>query len=95
MLIRVLNQRQQIYARNRTIAVALCLLLLVEVCVGGYTISMTSPGTLDSGPPGMNPPCVAVPPDLGWMIEFWVSRVFHETFLWRPYLVSAVVASLL
>ena len=80
MLIRVLSQRPQIYAMNRTIAVALSLFLLVEVCAGGYTISMTSPGSPRSGSPGTNPPCVAVPPALGWMIQFWVSRPLRRYF---------------
>jgi hypothetical protein len=93
--IRMLMRRYQIYGRNRTIAVLLCLLLLIEVCVGGYTISMTSPGSPHSGPPGTNPPCVAVPPALGWMIEFWVSWSCRSIFFSVTYRGFPVITRLL
>jgi hypothetical protein len=55
------------------IGIVLSGILIVEVAVGGYAISTTSPPAPIPGAPGAAPPCGAVMGPIGWLIAFWVS----------------------
>jgi len=47
------------------------LTLAVEVAIGGFSVSTTSPPPV-TGIPGMKPPCGATMGPFGWLLAFWV-----------------------
>ena len=47
------------------------LTLIVEIVIGGFAASTTSPPVV-TGPPGTRPPCGAVTGPFGWTLTFWV-----------------------
>ncbi|KAF8885146.1 hypothetical protein BD779DRAFT_1471736 [Infundibulicybe gibba] len=78
-----------LYSQNRVIAGVLGVIMLVEIGVGGYSISTTSIPPV-TGPPGTGPPCGAVTGPREWLIAFWAIPLLYDaiTFLltsWRAY----------
>jgi hypothetical protein len=52
------------------IGISLIVILLVELCIGSYSISTV---TVPRAPPGVPIPCGVLTGPLGWLIKFWVS----------------------
>jgi len=71
----------QIFAQNKAIAVILGLTLVVEVVVGGISISTTSPPPPSAAPAGLGPPCGAVMGPFGWLVAFWVGKTSGKSIL--------------
>ena len=62
----------KIYSQNKAVGFVLGLTLVVEIVIGGISVSTTSaPPT--TGTPGTRPPCGAVMGPFGWLLAFWVS----------------------
>lgn len=78
----------QIFAQNKAIAVILGLTLVVEVVVGGISISTTSPPPPSAAPAGLGPPCGAVMGPFGWLVAFWVGKTSGKSILWQSHLSS-------
>jgi hypothetical protein len=76
-----LNGIAKLYAQSRAIGILLSVIILVETCVGGFSISTASSPTTIPGPPGVKPPCGAVMGPIGWLIAFWVSISLHKHIL--------------
>ncbi|KAF4613124.1 hypothetical protein D9613_010932 [Agrocybe pediades] len=67
-----------IFSQNKIVGAVLSLTLLVEVVIGGISISTTSPPPITPGPPGSRPPCGAVMGPTGWLIAFWTIPLFYD-----------------
>ncbi|KAF8152921.1 hypothetical protein B0H34DRAFT_677156 [Crassisporium funariophilum] len=63
-----------IFSQNKGIGFVLALTLLVEIVVGGISVSTTSPPPVTPGPPGSKPPCGAVMGPFGWLLAFWLTQ---------------------
>jgi len=68
-----------LYAQNMVIGIVLSGILIVEVAIGGYAISTTSPPAPIPGAPGAAPPCGAVMGPIGWLIAFWSIPLLYDT----------------
>jgi len=78
-----------LYSQNRAVGALLSVVILVEICIGGFSISTTSAPTL-VGPSGTRPPCGAVMGPIGWLVAFWSIPLLYDglTFLltaWKAY----------
>ncbi|KAF8875838.1 hypothetical protein BD779DRAFT_1678048 [Infundibulicybe gibba] len=79
-----------LYSQSRVVGGLLGAVLLIEVGIGGYSISTTSTHPPSLGPPGTGPPCGAATGPRGWLIAFWAIPLLYDalTFLltsWRAY----------
>jgi len=78
-------------SQNRIIGFLLSFTILVEICIGGFAISTTSPPSPVTGVgAGASPPCGAVMGPIGWLIAFWSMPLFYDgmTFLltaWKAF----------
>jgi len=79
-----------IFAKNKAVAFILGFILIIEVVIGGISISTTTPppASAESAPTG--PPCGAVMGPFGWLIAFWTLPLLYDalTFLltaWKAY----------
>jgi len=79
-----------IFSKNKAIAFVLGSTLIIEVIIGGISISTTSPPPPYEGPVATAPPCGAVMGPFGWLISFWTIPLFYDTIVflltaWKAY----------
>lgn len=66
-----------VYAQDKKVGCLLALILAVEIAVGGFSISTTSPPPNIPGP--STPPCGAIMGPDGWLISFWSIPILYDT----------------
>uniref|UniRef100_A0A8H7XTP8 Uncharacterized protein n=1 Tax=Psilocybe cubensis TaxID=181762 RepID=A0A8H7XTP8_PSICU len=79
-----------IYGQSKPIAALLGVTLVVEIVIGGISISTTSARPSVPGPPSAQPPCGALMGPFGWLLAFWVIPLLYDslTFIltaWKAY----------
>ena len=73
------QQYNQLFAQNIFVGLFLTGIIVVEVIIGGITISVISPLPPVPVAPGDRPPCAAVTPE-GWAIAFWVTSSLNTSY---------------
>lgn len=75
-----IDMGHQIYRQNKWVAALLVTVLVVEIVIGGYSVSTTGLPPALPGP--IKPPCGSVIRSEGWLIAFWVRYFVTLAITW-------------